>query len=76
MHEAGGFDGDAAAGGPYSSQQRQQRQQQEQRLLSRLGLHMSMAALLASVWWFYQQDFPAIQRKLVFTFLFPVGWVG
>jgi hypothetical protein len=73
MHEAGGFDGHVARS-PYShSKQQQQGGQGGQRLLSRLGLHLSMAALMASVWWFYLQDFPAIQRKLVFTFLFPVG---
>ena len=39
---------------------------------SRVGLHSSVAALAAASWWFYTQDFPAIQRKLVFTLLFPV----
>jgi hypothetical protein len=77
MHEAGGFDGHGAGSGPYGhSKQQQEGQQGGQRLLSRLGLHLSMAALMASVWWFYLQDFPAIQRKLVFTFLFPVGKVA
>lgn len=31
-----------------------------------------MAALLLLVWWFYQQECHAIQRKLVFAVLFPV----
>lgn len=43
--------------------------------LTTTGLHFSFAMLVAAVWWFYQQDFPGIQRKLVLTVLFPFAWV-
>ncbi|PRW56400.1 divinyl chlorophyllide a 8-vinyl- chloroplastic [Chlorella sorokiniana] len=43
--------------------------------LSRAGLHWSMALLLLLSTWFYTQDFSSVQRKLVFTSLFPVTWV-
>ncbi|EFN54186.1 expressed protein [Chlorella variabilis] len=39
------------------------------------GLHFSAAVLLAAVWWFYQQDIPGLQRKLLTVFLFPLCWV-
>ena len=39
--------------------------------VGRGGLHLSMAALLASVWWFYQSEQPAVQRKMLFAVLFP-----
>ncbi|KAL4424115.1 hypothetical protein ABPG75_001416 [Micractinium tetrahymenae] len=39
------------------------------------GLHLSVALLACAAFWYYQQDQPALQRKLVFTVLSPLAWI-
>lgn len=39
------------------------------------GVHASVALLSAASWWYYTQEFPPLQRKLVFTILSPLAWV-
>jgi hypothetical protein len=42
--------------------------------LSRLALHATVAAAAAGLWWFCQEDHPAVHWKLVFSFSGPLIW--
>ena len=43
---------------------------------SSFGLHISMGTLLTAVWWLYQtNECSAMQRKVLFSILFPLLWM-
>uniref|UniRef100_A0A1D1ZM49 Uncharacterized protein n=1 Tax=Auxenochlorella protothecoides TaxID=3075 RepID=A0A1D1ZM49_AUXPR len=61
-------------GGPFDADARKQGPLLTERPSSKSGLHISAAVLALAVWWFYSQDQPALQRKVVFSVLFPLAW--